>query len=52
VSYSRFVELIPTVLATVMTYLHTQLESCIGISFIDSTSLALCRNPRILQYLY
>ena len=50
VSYQRFVELMPTVLVPLVAYLHTQLGSCTGISFIDSTSLAVCRNPRIHQH--
>ena len=50
VSYSRFVELMPTVLVPLVTYLHTQLGRCTGISFIDSTSLAVCHNPRIYQH--
>src|SRR5262245_38549291 len=36
VSYGRFVELMPTVLLPLVAYLHTQLGSCSGISFIDS----------------
>ncbi|MGZ6388609.1 MAG: transposase, partial [Ktedonobacterales bacterium] len=47
VSYTRFIELLPRVMAPLTIYLHTQLGSCTGISFIDSTSLAVCRNPRI-----
>ena len=47
VSYSRFVELMPTVLVPLVAYLHTQLGQCSGISFIDSTSLAVCHNARI-----
>jgi hypothetical protein len=50
VSYSRFVELLPTVLAPLMVYLHTQLGSCTGVSFIDSTALAVCHNARIAQH--
>lgn len=50
VSYSRFVELMPTVLVPLVTYLHTQLGRCTDISFIDSTSLAVCHNPRIHQH--
>lgn len=50
VSYSRFVELMPTLLVPLVVYLHTQLGSCSGISFIDSTSLAVCHNPRIHQH--
>jgi hypothetical protein len=47
VSYSRFVELMPTVLVPLVAYLHTQLGQCTGISFIDSTPLAVCHNARI-----
>jgi DDE family transposase len=50
VSYSRFVELLPTVLVPLIVYLHTQLGTCTGISFIDSTALAVCKNPRISQH--
>ena len=49
VSYHRFVELLPTVLVPLVAYLHTQLGWCTGIGFIDSTSLAVCCNPRIHQ---
>jgi hypothetical protein len=44
------IELMPTILVPLVAYLHTQLGSCTGISFIDSTSLAVCRNPRIHQH--
>jgi Transposase DDE domain len=50
VSYQRFIELMPTILVPLTAYLHTQLGRCSGISFIDSTSLAVCRNPRIHQH--
>lgn len=50
VRYQRFVELMPTLLVPLVAYLHTQLGRCTGISFIDSTSLAVCRNPRIHQH--
>jgi hypothetical protein len=49
-SYSRFVELMPTVLVPLVAYLHTQLGQCTGISFIDSTPLAVCHNARIHQH--
>jgi len=48
-NYQRFVELMPTLLVPLVAYLHTQLGCCSGISFIDSTPLAVCRNPRIHQ---
>ena len=50
VSYSRFVELMPTVLLPLVAYLHTQRGRCSGISFLDSTPLAVCHNARISQH--
>jgi hypothetical protein len=50
VSYQRFVELMPTLLVPLVAYFHTQLGRCTGISFIDSTSLAVCHNARIPQH--
>ncbi|RMG02837.1 MAG: IS982 family transposase, partial [Acidobacteria bacterium] len=48
VSYNRFVEFIPSVLVPLCVYLRTRcLGTCTGISFIDSTALAVCKNPRI-----
>lgn len=47
VSYTRFVALIPRVLLPLAVYLHTQLGTCTGLSFVDATSLSVCRNPRI-----
>ncbi|HLZ23355.1 MAG TPA: IS982 family transposase [Ktedonobacterales bacterium] len=50
VSYTRFVELLPTVLVPLIVYLYHQLGTCTGISFIDSTALAVCKTPRIHQH--
>lgn len=48
VSYTRFVEFIPSVLIPLCIYLRRKcLGRCTGISFIDSTALAVCKNPRI-----
>lgn len=48
VSYTRFVEFIPSVLLPLCIYLRTKcFGTCTGISYIDSTSLAVCKNPRI-----
>jgi hypothetical protein len=48
VSYTRFVEFIPSVLLPLCVYLRKEcLGTCTGIAFIDSTSLAVCKNPRI-----
>lgn len=49
-SYTRFVELLPRVLAPLTVYLHTQLGECTGISFIDSTALPVCHHARIHQH--
>lgn len=50
VSSTRFVEVLPRVLVPLTVYLHTQVGACTGISFVDSTALAVCRNPRIHQH--
>lgn len=48
VSYTRFVEFIPSALIPLCVYLRI---SCLGvrtwISFMDATALAVCKNPRI-----
>ena len=49
-SYPRFVALMPRYLVPLAIYLHTQLGACSGISFIDSTSLAVCHPARIQQH--
>jgi len=49
-SYQRFIEVMPTLLVPLVAYLHTQLGHCTGISFIDSTKLAVCHNARIHQH--
>ena len=48
VSYTRFVEYIPSVLIPLCVYLRQScFGTCTGISFMDATSLAVCKNPRI-----
>jgi hypothetical protein len=47
VSYQRFVELMPSALVPLCGYLQTRKGRCSGISFVDSTSLAVCHNRRI-----
>jgi DDE family transposase len=49
-SYTRFVALIPRVLLPLAVYLRTQVGSCTGVSFVDSTALAVCHNARIAQH--
>lgn len=50
VSYSRFVELIPRAVVPLCGYLHTRKGRCTGITFVDSTSLAVCHNRRISRH--
>ena len=47
VSYNRFVELMPMAFVPLCVYLKTRFGTCSGISFIDSTKLAVCHNRRI-----
>lgn len=51
VSYTRFVEFIPSVVVPLFAYLrHRCLGPCTGISFVDSTALAVCDNRRIRRH--
>ena len=51
VSYTRFVEYIPTVLLPLCGYLRHCFGTCTGISFVDATTaLAVCNNRRIGQH--
>jgi hypothetical protein len=50
VSYTRFVEYMPDTLLPLCVYLHSRLGRCTGISFVDSTKLAVCHNRRIHQH--
>lgn len=50
VSYTRFVEFFPSALVPLCVYLHSSLGACTGVSFVDSTKLAVCRNRRIRQH--
>jgi hypothetical protein len=51
VSYTRFIEFMPSVLIPLSVYLRTVcFGTCSGISFIDSTSLDVCDNRRIAQH--
>lgn len=47
VSYQRFVELMPSTVGPLCAYLQTCFGHCTGISFVDSTALAVCDNRRI-----
>jgi hypothetical protein len=50
VSYTRFVEFIPSVLMPLCAYLRYCMGNCTGISFLDSTALTVCHNKRIAQH--
>jgi hypothetical protein len=50
VSYHRFVELMSTALGPLCAYLQTCYGHCTGISFVDSTALAVCHNRRIRSH--
>ena len=50
VSYGRFVELMPSTLIPLCTYLRQCQGVCTGISFIDSTRLAVCHPRRRHQH--
>lgn len=47
VGYARFVQLMPRVLSLLCAYLFSLFGVCSGISFVDSTFLAVCDNRRI-----
>lgn len=50
VSYTRFVELIPTALAPLTLYLLSRMGQTRGIAFIDSTPIPVCHNKRIFHH--
>lgn len=50
VGYTRFVEFQRDALMPLAAYLQTRRGSCTGISFVDSTALAVCENLRIPQH--
>lgn len=51
VSYTRFVDYIPSALIPLCVYFKTAcLGDCTGVSFIDSTSLDVCVNQRIASH--
>jgi len=50
VSYTRFVEFIPETLIPLCVYVRYGCGACSGISFVDSTTLAVCHNRRMHQH--
>jgi Transposase DDE domain len=49
-SYNRFVELMSGVLLPLTAYLQSRSGQCTGISFVDSTAIAVCHNRRIRRH--
>ena len=49
VSYSRFVEFIPSTLGPLCAYLRQCYGPCPGLSFVDATALAVCHTRRIAR---
>jgi len=50
VSYPRFVALMKGTILPLSAYLYSLFGSCSGVSFVDSTSLAVCHQRRIPQH--
>lgn len=50
VSYSRFVDFVPSALIPLCAYLRRCSGACTGITFVDATALAVCHNRRIAQH--
>lgn len=49
VSYNRFVEIAQRVAIELAAFLTSRFKPCTGISFIDSTPIAVCNNKRIFR---
>ncbi|MCP3966524.1 MAG: IS982 family transposase [Lentisphaerae bacterium] len=47
VSYNRFIQLVPRTIMPMMAFLDSIKGKVTGISFMDSTSIAVCKNKRI-----
>lgn len=49
-SYHRFIELIPQIIVPLTAFMKSRCGIAQGIAFIDSTSLRVCKNIRILRH--
>lgn len=49
-SYTRFIQLMPRIQVALSAYLQNCYGTCTGLSFIDSSALAVCHNRRISQH--
>ena len=47
ISYNRFVQLMPRIIVPMMAFLNSTRGKMTGISFMDSTAIAVCKNKRI-----
>jgi hypothetical protein len=50
VSYSRFVELMPSTVMALLSFLTTRTGAMSGLSFVDSTALAVCHPHRVHRH--
>lgn len=50
ISYARFIQRLPSILQPLSAFLQSRMGTCSGISFIDSTALAVCNNRRISRH--
>ncbi len=50
VGYTRFVELMPSVLPAMCLYLRGRFGQTTGVAFIDSTLFSVCHNRRIARH--
>jgi hypothetical protein len=49
ISYSRFIQLMPRLVIPIAMFLKSSFAQCSGISIIDSTSINVCHNRRIMR---
>jgi hypothetical protein len=49
ISYSRFIQLMPRLVMPIAMFLKARFAKCSGISIIDSTSINVCHNRRIIR---
>lgn len=49
ISYSRFIQLMPRLVMPMAMFLKRSFAKCSGISIIDSTSINICHNRRIMR---
>jgi hypothetical protein len=49
ISYSRFIQLMPRLVIPMAMFLKASFAQCSGISIIDSTSINVCHNRRIMR---